>query len=68
MNNIEFIKLASKVGIIVLMLGIGLSMAGVLGFFFESSAAYKPTLVSGLVIGAVGYILVASQNILAEDI
>jgi uncharacterized membrane protein len=67
MNSVDFIKMASKVGIVILILGIGLAFAGFLGFFVESDAANKPTIISGLVIGAVGYILVASQNILAED-
>ena len=68
MNSIDFIKMASKVGVVILMLGIGLIIAGVVGFFIETEAANKPTIISGLVIGAVGYILIASQNILAEEL
>ena len=67
MNNMDFIKFASKVGVVILVLGVGLAVAGMIGFFVESDAANKPTIISGLVISAVGYILIASQNILVEE-
>ena len=67
MANTEMIKLASKVGIIVLMIGLGVSLSGMIGFMIEEAAANKATMIGGLVLGAVGYIMVAMQNVMMED-
>ena len=67
MGNIGMIKLASKLGIIVLLVGLGISLAGMIGYMVEEVAANKATMIGGLVLGAVGYIMVAMQNVLMED-
>jgi len=67
MKNIEMIKLVSKIGIIVLMTGLGVSFAGVIGYFIEHDSANKATMIGGLVLGAIGYLLIAAQNVIAED-
>jgi len=38
-----------------------------IGFLIEEAAANKATMIGGLVVGAVGYIMVAMQNVLMED-
>lgn len=67
MGNIAMIKLASKVGIVILLIGLGISLSGMIGFLIEEAAANKATMIGGLVMGAVGYIMVAMQNVLMED-
>lgn len=67
MRNIEIIKLVSKIGVIVLMTGVGISLAGVIGYFIEHDSANKATMIGGMVVGAIGYLLVAAQNVIAED-
>jgi len=67
MGNIQLIRLASKLGIIILLLGIGISFSGMLGLLIQEAAANKATMIGGLVLGAVGYIMVAMQNVLMED-
>lgn len=67
MQNIEMIKLASRVGVIVLLVGLGISLSGMIGFLIEEEAANKATMIGGLVLGAIGYVMVAMQNVLMED-
>ena len=67
MQNIEMIKLASRVGVIILLVGLGISLSGMIGFLIEEAAANKATMIGGLVLGAIGYVMVAMQNVLMED-
>lgn len=67
MRHVEMIKLASKLGVVVLLIGLGISLSGMIGFLIEEAAANKATMIGGLVMGAVGYIMVAMQNVLMED-
>ena len=67
MQNIEMIKLASRVGVIILLVGLGISLSGMIGFLIEEAAANKATMIGGLVVGAIGYVMVAMQNVLMED-
>lgn len=67
MGNITMIKLASKIGVILLLVGLGISLSGMIGFLIEEAAANKATMIGGMVLGAVGYLMVAMQNVLMED-
>jgi hypothetical protein len=67
MGNIQLVKLTYRLGIILLLLGLGISFSGMMGMLLQEAAANKATMVGGLVLAAVGYIMVAMQNVLTED-
>ena len=64
----EFLKLSSKFGLVMLLVGIGISIAGFLGFFIETDAHNRATMISGLALGAVGYVMVMLKHITAEEL
>lgn len=64
----EFIQLTSKVGVIILMLGIGISVSGLLAYLGEAVYANKATMIGGLVLAAVGHLLVTSRALIGDEI
>lgn len=68
MKNTKILKLISKIGIVVLLVGIGFAMSGVLGFFIERDMANKSIMIGGMALSAIGYLFLAVQNVVAEEL
>ena len=67
MQSTKLIQITAKVGIFVLMLGLGLALSGLIGYFIEQEAANKATMIGGMVMAAVGFVMTAMENLLMED-
>ncbi len=67
MYTSKLIQLASKLGLFVLLAGLGLSLSGLIGYFIEAEASNKATMIGGMVMAAVGFVMVAMENVLMED-
>lgn len=67
MQSTKLIQITAKIGVFILMLGLGLALSGLIGYFIEHEAANKATMIGGMVMAAVGFVMTAMENLLMED-
>jgi Ca2+/Na+ antiporter len=69
MSSERWLFIASKIGAVLFLLGIGLSIAGVVSYFAEShSHINKSIMVGGLSITALGYVVLTLRFMKNENI
>jgi len=67
MLNGKIITLTSRLGVILLMLGIGVSVAGLMAYLADASGANKGTMIGGLVLAALGHLLVTTRAVMHDE-
>ena len=68
MYSMDFIKLSSKFGIIIFLVGIGLSLAGLLSRYIDGNLHNHSIILGGVVISALGYVILMLKNLVSDEI